>query len=346
MEILDILTLARDDLRQVQFCDTMDAESEMKDVIKLSKKISSGQFLSVASDFDNTSLSIQSLLSACGDESRSVFETVHSLALAHINNEINNSKLMRVAEVQLLGIAYLELYCQINYTGPELPPDVLEIFKHESTVQNCVKELECDGTYAFRSIEIPQALLLARVLLSVVADPSDASWRHGIALDAEGVISRKKISSDVSTDNCSEERLKLRSAHWWSVRATVIHLRLLQKQSYEDIPTLWQEVRDRFQYVLEGFSSMALDSDLLSTASFASITPEQVRAWAVAESRLSLPAAGTTEEVVGTWPVLKRQLATQAWLEWGLCCMHFGYGDKVSEILGELCLVRIYTNTF
>jgi hypothetical protein len=117
---------------------------------------------------------------------------------------------------------------------------------------------------------------------------------------------------------------------WWSARAAVVHLRLLQKQSYEDTPTLWQEVGEHFQYVLGDFASVPTDTVLTAIASPHAVAPEQMQGWGAGCS-LAVPAHAP-HSVQTAWPQLQRQFAAQAWLEWGLCCLHFGFGDKVTTL--------------
>jgi hypothetical protein len=204
-----------------------------------------------------------------------------------------------------------------------------------------VRELECDGTYAFRSIEIPQTLLIARVILSTLANPQEASWQEGIALDPTGGITKKVFVAKKTAPHAEEtlavERAVLHSVHWWSGRAAVVHLRLLQKNSYEDVPTLWREVQSRFQQALQTYNGLPESQNLV----VATTPPKEYREEGeapVEEFSLvglvpvvqyhvtsKLPA----DPCVSTWTIVQKQLAAQTWLEWGLCCLHFAYGDKV-----------------
>ena len=107
----------------------------------------------------------------------------------------------------VVGVAYLELYCQANYTGPELTnisvasltavpmhalSSVVDVTERAAKLhQLAIQHLESDGDYAFAICEIPHTLLIARSLLSTLADPLHALWGHGIELTPTGDILRK-----------------------------------------------------------------------------------------------------------------------------------------------------------
>jgi hypothetical protein len=318
MEVLDILVAIKENeriLSQEYLPNTR--------VQVLCKAIAEGQYLHAIGLYDSSDISSTRLLKCCNDEN--AFMTVRDKLLKFLGDE--KSVRWLKFELMLLAIAYLELYCQVNYTGPELPPAELTTF---TTIahDNSIKELECDGSYAFRSIEVPQALLLARVILSTLMDPSDAGWRDGIVLDAQGAVARKKIHVPGKGSDTPTEEVYLHSIDWWAARAVVVHLRLLQKQGYEEVPTLWKEARDRFQVVLHNFASLPLETNLTTTAPHANVPPEQIQRWA-SGCRLHCPDSANVV-LKEDWRKIQRQLAAQAWLEWGLCCMHFGFGDKVS----------------
>lgn len=354
-----------------------------------------GKYLQVIAAFDGLALSNSALLDqlsridSTGSSTTLLYKQVHDMVLSFILDGDHTAKVTRTFECLLLGISYLELYCQTNYTGPELPPAQLEVFQVNGAA--CVQELECDGTYAFRSIELPQTLLLARIILSTLAEPHAAGWKEGIALDSKGGVSRRLLADAENILTLTEERLVLKSIVWWSARAAVVHLRLLQKQSYEDVPTLWNEVTTKFTTVLNTFSSLPAGTSLLlvttplsdedsreernsSKETGATTTATNANAQSSAEQPPlhhaglgSLPdrvlcmtdfadqliastTTSTTTSTEGTvtpaptelssssesvsvsaaaWESLRRQLGAQAWLEWGLCCLHFSHSDKV-----------------
>eukprot|EP01034_Spumella_vulgaris_P023131 gene23131-29324_t len=184
---------------------------------------------------------------------------------------------------------------------------------------------------------MPQTLLIARSLLAFIADPLRASWRNGIVLDADGKILKSTVADKSFIASC-EGLVELRTSSWWNARACLMHLRLLQKQSYEHIPTLWKEAQDMFRDVLTHFGGVEADqlagdnASLLTSGIYALHTASTTsvdQAIAKLENDLSLGR----DEVV--------ELGAQAWLEWGLCCHHFEHSDrgkkafvKAKEIVG------------
>lgn len=319
MEIVDTLLVVKENERIVSDEWILSARAK-----NLSSLIAKGQYLQVIGSFDETPVNSAGLLKCC--EGGNTFCDVRELVVKHIDSDSEDCPRAHKFELLLLGIAYLELYCQVNYTGPELPPAVLAAFTGADQAA-ALRELECDGSYAFRIIEVPQALLLARIILTTLVDPAEAGWREGIVLDSNGKISRKRMESDGQKGAAvTNDATGLRSLTWWCARAAVIHLRLLQKQGHEDVPTLWQEAQERFQVVLRTFASLSKDTKLTTTAPLANVDADQVRQWA---SGCTLPVPeGASEALTADWSRLQRQLAAQAWLEWGLCCLHFGFGDK------------------
>jgi len=323
MEVLDLLLVIKESDKLNQLLEKYDnTGTSTARVSAICKAVIGGSYLHAMNLFSDTELSLPSLLEAC-TEAGDVFGKIRIAVLKYISDFNDNERNVRRFELLLLGIAYLELYCQVNYTGPELPPSQLSVFTASGKTEFCVRELECDGSFAFRTIEIPQTLLFARIILSAIANQYDASWREGITVDADGIVSRRKLSA---TETISSEQTLL-SANWWSARAAVVHLRLLQKQTYDDVPTLWQEVQERFSLVLSDFASWSKDVRLATvTAAQSTATAEEIGTLAVG-CGLAAPT-DAPDHLISSWPRLSKQFATQAWLEWGLCCLHFGYGDK------------------
>ena len=169
----------------------------------------------------------------------------------------------------ILGISYLEIYCRVNYTGPELSLSECEVFGSQKEEQFSLTCLECDGIYPYSTILLPQTILIARIFLATIADYRKSLWNHGILLDDEG---RALLSpaSDIC-EGCSKntrcmdcgntclikntndsgykvqliEQLNsvefLPSRYWWSARAAVLHGRMLTSNRHDQLPSLWVE---------------------------------------------------------------------------------------------------------
>lgn len=112
--------------------------------------------------------------------------------------------------------------------------------------KNVLKLLECDGNYAFPLCELPVLLVLARSILLALASPMRAGWQAGISLSSEGEVLAAH-NDDVFDVNTIKTVRKLCSRQWMSSRVLLVHLRLLQKQSYIDNTTLFKEMQDMFE---------------------------------------------------------------------------------------------------
>ena len=186
-------------------------------------------------------------------------DSISILVVEYINKTSDKLECFyRSFECLLLGIAYLELYCQQNYTGPEVADSIIDnitIIDNDNTTKlhnRCIHLLECDGEYVFNICQIPQALILARVILATLFSPHKANWRHGIMIDSNGSISRKMSSNRPNTNVIDSCKL-LKSCSWWSARSTVVHSRTMQSRHYDKLPTLWKECQESFAVSLETY---------------------------------------------------------------------------------------------
>jgi hypothetical protein len=245
-----------------------------------------GKYLSIVS---SSPLSLVNFINIC--KRPDAIESITVLIQDYLEADVEKCS-SRVFECLVLGFTYLELYCQMNYTGPELSDIDVQILTGDNDealqlFDNALNLLECDGNYGFRISIMPYCLLIARVVLGYLADPSSASWKKGIYLDAEGNILtypgqyplKRRVQSVL---------IGFKSRHWLSARAVVIHTRLLQIKSYENIPSLWKESNDRFKQVLVDYCN-------------------------------------DTHDKVSV-------LKAMAYLEWGLCIHFFEFGDKGKKI--------------
>jgi hypothetical protein len=319
--------------------------------VNLAVSLCNGSYLSLVQNVGSSELSVSALLSAVAGNS--TYTTINKAIVSYVTADVENEvRFQRYFECLVVGIAYLELFCQVNYTGPELPPNKLELFCSDTIAAKCVEQLECDGTYAFRSVELPQSLLFARAILSSLSDPSAACWSSGIELDESGNISRVALTESQVTDRLTEERSLMQSVSWWNVRTAVVHARLLQKHTSDTLPTLWKECQEGFHEVLQAFCGFSAEQDICSTAKVSLAHGESdfapVVATAGASSMDTVDAVCSSGKGNATWVAslsdavnnslnskfwqsIEKQLISQAWLEWGLCCLHFEYGDKVYQ---------------
>ena len=375
LKVLDRLLISKDrrtlDLIQSLIVDDIDVDrantghqslhpgtgttsSHHRDLLQLVACVVSGKHLEVIEYFRSSSLSHELLISKVCENQDQLFIEVNDAVMSYIIDAAADEDRIkcRVFECLILGVTYLEIFSQCNYTGPELLPSVLSMFEHPQV--NSIRDLECDGSYPFSIVQIPAMLLLARLLLHTLADPLRAPWKAGICLGANGEVTRRvHPSSHLASYSTAVEHISgalqtLKSIHWWSARAAVIHMRLLQTQSYESIPTMWHECADMFSRVLQGFSGAPSDVPVVSyaqlkeAASDSASTLSASSAHCVEDDALPTEADDQIEKLLSIarleWSAIHQQLATQAWLEWGLCCHHFEYGDK-----GKRCFLRAKT---
>jgi tetratricopeptide (TPR) repeat protein len=292
----------------------------------LDEIVSSNQINSTGSSSSNTSVSSADVLSkrVCAYISSGDTESVRECRALH---------------VMLLGTVLFELYCQTNYTGPELsetallPLNTLPSSSSSSTTSSAslihrasIDGLESDGDVAYPICVIPQALFLARVFLSTVADPKRASWKHGIRLSESGEVLPQYVSAYTVDSKVVSATTRLQSRQWRSARAAVVHLRLLQKQSYDAMPTLWKECNDLFAVSLVQFGGCGNVHSDLKTPSIAELC------------QLTSSASLSS----GNVSINERLLAAELWMEAGLCEHFFEYKSKVGIKLLSLFIVVMY----
>eukprot|EP00605_Chrysophyceae_sp_TOSAG23-4_P001923 GSChrysophyteH1.ASY1.ANO1.2123.1 assembled CDS len=210
----------------------------------------------------------------------------------------------RVQQCAVLGVAWMELYCQENYTGPELTRFELDILydnsldKFDSDVlderrkalhDSSLRHLECDGVYAFGLCSAPHALLIARSLLLAVAKPDRASWKAGVKFSS----SDGSVISVAHQDKVSPMFQRASDLHicynWLNARVVMVHARMMHSISPDSLPTLWKESQDCFDAAADAY---------------------RIRSYGAEE------------------PEATYALITQLWLEMGLSWHHFNYKDQ------------------
>lgn len=181
-----------------------------------------------------------------------------------MTQDSEGSEAIACLQLLVLGVCYLELFMQMNYTGPELLQADIALFSRENLSSHILSQLECDGTYPFPNTDIPICLIIARSILSFLSQPKFKCWRHGIFLDPSGKILLKSNDSDMGQIMDGIITRNIKSCSWHSARASVVHLRCLQKQNYSHIPTLWKECQMNFNASFQEFDRDEYqDSDII-----------------------------------------------------------------------------------
>jgi hypothetical protein len=283
-----------------------------------------GKYLEIV--LHNPFLSYQTLLHTCSssekpfeDICRLVSHTIQSASSSPSSSGAALSAEFASYHCLLIGYAYYELFCQCNYTGPELSSQELSSVSVEDEMMNSVSKnilstLECDGIYPFRLSQFPHTLFISRAILRYLADPSRASWQQGIQLDSLGNISSKLSSQELDLKTVRGTKFLGILKSWLSMRVCVCHARLLQSQSHTKLPTLWKECQDLMNQIDQSIERF--QQDALTSLQSAGVVEGESLTKKVDEKHNSkfLPSS---------------EIHSLYLLEKGLCCHHFDYQDKV-----------------
>lgn len=245
-----LITKNNQKIKEISY-DTIDQQ----DAVTITRQLLEGKYLEMI--HNNKYIKYEELYEIC-KTSQTPYEDICRVVSGVINNSTSAVQAeMNCYQCFLLGYAYFELYCQCNYTGPELSPvEISHLTPDENTfntvTKNVLRNLECDGVYPFRLCQLPHALFIARSIMLYLADPSRASWQHGIHLDSSGKILPKLSQNELDLKTVRATKCLDILKNWLSFRLCVIHARLLQSQHYTKLPTLWKECEDMTGAVDQG----------------------------------------------------------------------------------------------
>jgi tetratricopeptide (TPR) repeat protein len=195
--------------------------------------------------------------------------------------EIGNESVDACITMELTGIAALQLFLQLNYTGPTISDEILkdvnphpcfrdflygsvphneekERSEPQRTFQNSVlSELSVDGEWPCQVCKGPYFLLVARTLLTTLAHPTRPDWTFSISSGTvdDGVITPVPFQQHAS---------KLRGVHWWNARAALAHHRLVASRHLRHSTTLWKEIQTSFRSCLELYANAESSSSTVS----------------------------------------------------------------------------------
>jgi hypothetical protein len=177
---------------------------------------------------------------------------------ANIWNQIRKNlsgvdSISSLVEAEFFAIAALNLYLQLNYTGPLFEdPSALDGVNPHPILATCIKsspqatdaemetsyhnavlaELVVDGVWPCQIAKGPYLLLLARCILLTLSDPDRKCWTN-----------EHENNAEVSSNFCKMAS-NLLASPIWCARAAVTHERLLL--SREPTTTLWEELESTF----------------------------------------------------------------------------------------------------
>ena len=274
---------------------------------------------------------------------------LHALKYCSSNDVTNKSVYEKCVELELIGIASLNLFLQLNYTGPSMDrglkpeegkshtPPLNGIHPHgmfedlaakgdeevnvgsiitstlapvsedstssvtaelpsllslkERTTSNAfhnivLSELASDGEWPFQVCRVPYFLLLARAILSMLANPTRPfrNWAKENEPKEDQSIS---TFSEISTlcNKFSFAANNLVGVALWNARSIVAHRRLITVRRDDDdgsaCPTLWNETETMFQRCLNEFceGKVLFDDNLRNSHVAASVMLE----WGLAQ---------------------------------------------------------------
>ena len=276
-------------------------------------------------------LSLEKLLGACLLDVDAA-DAVRRMVLEFVERAATpRDRECRALQCHILALAHLELYCQANYTGPELSPASTQKLhgSRDAALLHAaaIRHLECDGEWAYTICELPHALFLARAMFLALAEPMRASWSRGVVLTDDGEVQTavSKINFAKRFPLAHEAMSSIQSRTWRNARAAVIHARLLQSVTHEKVPTLWKECCDFFT---KARSAYGCSRDTLGSSSGngdGKRTIERKDGKVVIKPASEAVSVAPSDEPVSCDSMI---LHAQLWLEWGLCCHHFSFGDK------------------
>ncbi|EQC37302.1 hypothetical protein SDRG_05523 [Saprolegnia diclina VS20] len=184
------------------------------------------------------------------------------------------------------AIALLDLFVQLNYTGPAIEDEKLAdlytlchvlLPANERHVTkrglhtNAIVSLQVDGESPFSICEHPYFLELARCLLHYLGLQSFVNWSHPEAIDRinkftpmDQFTRQPRTSNGFQRPISADVMVALRSMvshHWWCGRALIAHQRLLITKSPSN--TLWAETQLCFSFALSQFHAANCSSPYL-----------------------------------------------------------------------------------
>ena len=211
--------------------------------------------------------------------------------------EIGKTSMCACVVLELVAVAALQLFLQMNYTGPTIDVEMLEdidpnptfrtIFKtsqlHDNKnttddekgdpdtnkigideskrVHNAIlSELAVDGEWPCQVCQSPYFLLVARSILATLSQPDQPDWSSPFAPNDDENISDRNVSSISEEFNCNVSHLS--GVHWWNSRSCVAHHRLVSTRRVRHSPHLWDEVNRSFDKCLKIYAHDSSDSKI------------------------------------------------------------------------------------
>ena len=214
------MALINTNMKSIEELENSEIDAE---ILQLAKLIVSGNYLSV----------IETVQIHQG------FELVGSDHFANQWSEYLDKKVLKsdatdLWKIFLVAIAYMNVYMQINYTGPALEPSVLKDTRTclgDLTEANkkALTFLQTNGDFPHTKCQEPYFLLMTRTLFHWLGNPNLSNWSV----------------PNLTKTNTNRLMNRFHTSSWWCARAAVIHERLLLHD--EPSPTLWIETQECYR---------------------------------------------------------------------------------------------------
>eukprot|EP00579_Thalassiosira_antarctica_P010091 CAMPEP_0201915082 /NCGR_PEP_ID=MMETSP0903-20130614/5098_1 /ASSEMBLY_ACC=CAM_ASM_000552 /TAXON_ID=420261 /ORGANISM="Thalassiosira antarctica, Strain CCMP982" /LENGTH=1083 /DNA_ID=CAMNT_0048450621 /DNA_START=44 /DNA_END=3295 /DNA_ORIENTATION=+ len=242
-----------------------------------------------------------------------MMEQIKRNSLGYFSDETHSKReMIKCIELEIIGIASLNLFLQLNYTGPSMdrglkpeegeevqhPLDGInphEMFHALASSENdksstkpvvsiseekeeihslketyttdafhnaVLSELAVDGEWPFQVCIAPYFLLLARAILSILAEPTrpfrNWSEKKNSLKNDDAVADAATVGiSSVGGATFAARAKFLSGASHWNARAIVAHRRLISTKRDDDdeqaCPSLWNEADAMFSRCLAAF---------------------------------------------------------------------------------------------
>ncbi|KAF0699193.1 Aste57867_10245 [Aphanomyces stellatus] len=274
-EILQAAELAviETDAAQIERLQLETSDAAALDTLELAHLVSQGQYADAL-----RSAAVQSLFTKLQDavpHHRSssshpctwITNALEDIFLAHPSHATSLAYTVLYA-----GAAFLNLFVQLNYTGPAMEDaalaDLLPLLcvlldegdaADKATLhRHAIVSLQVDGETPFSICEFPVFLEMGRVLLHFTGLQSRVNWSHSEAVDRVSKVvplaayirqpRERNGAAQPLAPAVTQATRGLVTAAWWAGRALMTHQRLLLTK--EPANTLWTETQFCFSFVV------------------------------------------------------------------------------------------------
>ena len=195
-----------------------------------------------------------------GDKNKQT--TMSSLLRSRVLNYADTIESSMV--VELLAVAALNLFLQLNYTGPSLEKSHVDPAMSDNDEEDplaTVNPHSCFASFCGNTDDLQTQTTTSTSsrdnvfhnnVLSELA--VDGEWPCQVCQAPYFLLLGRCLFSALSSGDDVEATRHLQAVHLWNARATIAHARLLQT-SGDTNTTLWNEAKQSFSHALEHYCS-------------------------------------------------------------------------------------------